>query len=220
MRFELVVAGVGGQGVVMAARLVAEAAMADGHAVYMGEVHGMAQRGGSVLCMVRMGDVWGPLIRPGEADALLALELAEALRYRELVAPDGVVVTSTRRIPPITVATGEATYPPSDAILASLERTAGCVIALDAHSLAVEAGTDRAENMVLVGALAGSGRMPVPADRFLEASTRLLPPRALGANRRAFELGLSAATAARAASAPAPPGTVGETSGAPTQAPV
>lgn len=198
MKFQVVVAGVGGQGVVLAARVLSEAAAAEGLMVYMGELHGMAQRGGSVLCTVRMGDVWGPLIKPGEADAMVALELAEALRYRGYLSETGTAVVSTRRIPPVTVATGQCRYPSTEEALAALRSAAGTVISLDALAIARSCGLARAENMVLLGALVATGRLPVRAESLRQAIERLVPPRALDANRQAFARGQHAARAALA----------------------
>jgi len=193
MRFQVVVAGVGGQGVLLAARILAEAAMAEGHSVWVGEVHGMAQRGGSVVATVRIGDFWGPLIKPGRADALVALELAEALRYREYLGPRSIAIVGTRRIPPLPVSVGEAVYPPTEEILDALREVAGTVIALDAVSIARSAGTGQAENMVLLGALAGAGTLPLRSESLLDAASRLLPVRSLEANQRAFAAGMEEA---------------------------
>jgi len=193
MRFQVVVAGVGGQGVLLAARILGEAAMAEGHSVWVGEVHGMAQRGGSVVATVRIGDFWGPLIKPGRADALVALELAEALRYREYLGSRSIAIVGTRRIPPLPVSVGEAVYPSTEEILDALREVAGTVIVLDAVSIARSAGTGQAENMVLLGALVGAGALPLRAESLLDAASRLLPAGSLEANRRAFAAGMEEA---------------------------
>ncbi|MDR5695138.1 MAG: indolepyruvate oxidoreductase subunit beta [Armatimonadota bacterium] len=193
MKYQIVVAGVGGQGVLLTARILAEAAMDEGQMVWVGEVHGMAQRGGSVVATVRIGDVWGPLIKPGGADALVALELAEALRCREYLSPRSIVVVGTRRIPPVPVNVGQAKYPSTEEVLEALREVAENVVAVDAVSIARSAGMGKAENMVLLGVLAGVGVLPLRPESLLDAASRLLPPETLEANRRAFFAGMDEA---------------------------
>ena len=145
--------GVGGQGVVLASTVLAQVAMAEGYDVKQSEVHGMAQRGGSVVSHFRFGDkVWSPLVSKGEADLLMAFEALEALRYVSWLKPEGVLVYNLLRINPSPVAAGLATYPEGidDLIKAAWPNTK-CV---SANDLAAKAGTVKAANVAMLGAIA------------------------------------------------------------------
>ena len=150
--FNIVISGVGGQGVLMASRVLAESALACGMDVKQNEVHGMAQRGGSVISFVRIGKkVHSPVVMPGTADVLISFEPLEALRYCHYLKPGGKLVYNRGAINPSTVASGMATYPADVE-----ERIArGCANArgIDALSIAREAGNGRAVNMVMVGSV-------------------------------------------------------------------
>lgn len=182
----MVLAGVGGQGTILAANLLARALVAHGFDVKTSEVHGMAQRGGSVVSMVRFGEsVASPLVPRGEAEAVIATELLEALRNLEFLAPDGRLIASRVRVDPLPVLQGAAEYP-ADAE-ERLERLASGSITVDALAVAAEAGDPRAANTVLLGILSVS--LPVPEGEWLEVIRELVPERALEANEKAFLAG-------------------------------
>jgi len=182
----IVMAGVGGQGTILAANLLANALVAHGYDVKTSEVHGMAQRGGSVISMVRFGDaVASPLVPMGEADALLGTELLETLRNLEFLAPEGKVIASRTRVDPLSVLQGTSEYPPDaeERILSLWPRS----IIVDAPAIAAEAGDARAANTVLLGIL--SPALPVGVDEWLDVIGRLVKAKAVEANRNAFLVG-------------------------------
>jgi indolepyruvate ferredoxin oxidoreductase, beta subunit len=182
----VVLAGVGGQGTITAANLLANALVAHGYDVKTSEVHGMAQRGGSVISMVRFGSsVSSPLVPRGEAEALVATELLETLRNLDFLAQGGRVITSRTRVDPLPVLQGALEYPP-DAEQRILSLVPESVI-VDAADIAAEAGDARAANTVLLGIL--SPLLPVGEGEWLEVIERLVPARALDANRKAFLAG-------------------------------
>lgn len=150
--FNIVIAGVGGQGVLLASKVLAESALASGMDVKQNEVHGMAQRGGSVISFVRIGEeVFSPVVMPGSADVLISFEPLEALRYLHYLRPDGLLVYNKVPINPSTVASGLATYPSDveDRIRRNCENAHG----IEALTIAKEAGHPKAVNMVMVGAV-------------------------------------------------------------------
>ncbi len=186
----VVLAGVGGQGTITAANLLASALVAHGYDVKTSEVHGMAQRGGSVISMVRYGsDVASPLVGSGQADALVSTELLETLRNLEFLAPGGKVIGSRTRVDPLPVLQGAVAYP-EDAEERLLELVPDSII-VDAAGIAAEAGDARAANTVLLGIL--SPLLPVGSDEWLDAIERLVPEKALEANRNAFLAGVEIA---------------------------
>lgn len=181
-------AGVGGQGVILASRLLAAAALASGCDVKVSEVHGMAQRGGSVVAQVRFGDkVYSPLIPRGGADILLALEKLEALRFLPYLKRDGTVIINDWEIMPVPVLTGSASYPTRivEAIKEAVPRTR----LVPAQRAAENAGSPRGANAVLVGFL--SGYLPFSEEVWEEAIKRVVPDRLLEATRKAFGAGRS-----------------------------
>lgn len=183
---DVVLAGVGGQGNVLSARILAEVAMQAGYDVKTSEVHGMAQRGGSVVCMVRWGDeVHSPLVPLGRAGFLLAFELLEGLRYLEYLCVGGTAVVNDYRLDPLTVLRGDARYP-EDALEIIRTRAGDCVV-LDARELAARAGSPRALGSCLLGVL--SRFLDFPEEAWDGALRSLVPKRALEANLRAFALG-------------------------------
>jgi indolepyruvate ferredoxin oxidoreductase beta subunit len=150
--FNIVIAGVGGQGVLLASRVLAESALASGMDVKQNEVHGMAQRGGSVISFVRIGeDVRSPVVMPGTADLLISFEPLEALRYLHYLKPGGRLVYNKAPLNPSTVASGLAAYPPDveERIARACPRSRG----IEAHSIARDAGNVKAVNMVMVGSV-------------------------------------------------------------------
>lgn len=176
--------GVGGQGILLGAAVLAEAAMAEGLDVKASEVKGMAQRGGSVLSTVRFGrHVYSPLAR--HADLVFATELLEGLRGLDLLAPRGTLVSATTRILPGSVLRGEEAYPEELAAAAAARGVR--LILLDAEELAREAGNLRAVNVVLLGA--ASLVLPFSPDAWERGLAAAVPAKILEVNRRAFALG-------------------------------
>jgi indolepyruvate ferredoxin oxidoreductase, beta subunit len=181
--------GVGGQGTLLATRMVGEAALAEGLLVTMSEIHGMAQRGGVVESSVVIGNVFSPTIPDGEADILMAFEPLEAVRALPKCHAQSLVIAATAPIVPFTVAVGQSTYPELSTLQDLLKERISDLIWLDAMELARNAGSERASNTVLVGVLAGSNRLPIAKTSWEKALTRTLPSRLLEINRQAFEAG-------------------------------
>jgi indolepyruvate ferredoxin oxidoreductase, beta subunit len=181
--------GVGGQGTLLATRMVGEAALEEGLAVTMSEIHGMAQRGGVVESSVVIGDAFSPTIADGEADILMAFEPLEALRALPKCHAGSLIVSSTVPVVPFTVAVGQSTYPELAALHDSIKESVADLVWLDAVELARNAGSERASNTVLVGVLAGTGRLPISKNSWEEALKKTLPVRLLKINGQAFEAG-------------------------------
>lgn len=186
---DLVVAGVGGQGIILASRVVAHAAIAAGMEVRTSEVLGMAQREGPVSSQVRMGrHLPGALIPSGGADILIGFELAETIRNLYLLKPEGTVVTATTAIIPTTVALGASRYDREE-LLAYLRKTIRDTAVIEAEELAREAGNVKALNSVLLGALAAMDKLPIPAADLENTLLSTVPARFREANERAYALG-------------------------------
>jgi indolepyruvate ferredoxin oxidoreductase, beta subunit len=182
----VLLAGVGGQGTILAANLLAQVMLGHGYDVKTSEVHGMAQRGGSVVSMVRFGtDVASPLVPRGEADAVIATELLEALRNVDFLAPGAKMIVSAARVDPLPVLQGVAKYP-EDAILRLGEVTENLRI-VDAAGLAAECGDARAANTVLLGI--ASRDLPVESGEWISAIEEMVPEKAIEANVLAFKRG-------------------------------
>ena len=188
MSYDVMIVGVGGQGTILASNVLGEACVVEGRSVRGAETHGMAQRGGSVECSVRIDGRFGPLIDPGTADLLLAFDLLEALRYAHFLRPGGRVVTSTALITPTSVFGQQLAMPSPEECLARLAPHAP--LAIDAAALAREAGSELAQNVVLIGA--ASHLLPLGEAALLAAIERSVPPRTLALNQRAFALGRDA----------------------------
>ncbi|MCQ2437830.1 MAG: indolepyruvate oxidoreductase subunit beta [Clostridia bacterium] len=181
----IMIVGVGGQGTLLASRLLGYVLPRKGYDCKISEVHGMSQRGGSVVTYVRFGDkVYSPIVDAGEADFVLSFEQLEAARWLTHLKPDGVIITGTQQILPMPVITGAASYPEN--IIENLNPTAE-VHAVDALSLAEQAGSGKAVNVVLLGVL--SKYLPVEREVWMEAIDALVPPKFVEINRKAFELG-------------------------------
>ncbi len=179
-------AGVGGQGIVLASSLLASVCLAAGHDVKQSEVHGMAQRGGSVTSHVRFGTaVLSPTIPRGEADFLIGFELLETVRWSGFLKPSGALLVNTQRIDPITVASGAAEYP--DGLEEQLRARHRDTVLIDALDIAQEAGNPRAVNLALLGAL--SNRLPFPEDAWHQGISQRVPPKTLTSNWAAFQAG-------------------------------
>jgi len=188
--------GVGGQGTLLATRMVGEAALAEGLPVTMSEIHGMAQRGGVVESSVVIGKVFSPTIPDGEADILMAFEPLEALRAIPKCHAESLIIASTAPIVPFTVAVGQSTYPEVAELEQAIKEKVSNLLWLDAVELARKAGSERASNTVLVGVLAGTGRLPIARSSWEEALQKTLPSRLVEINRQAFEAGYTVGTEA------------------------
>ena len=185
----IMIVGVGGQGSLLASKLLGHLLLQQGYDVKVSEVHGMSQRGGSVVTYVRCGDrVSSPIIDKGEADFIVSFELLEAARWREYLKPGGQIVTSTQQIDPMPVVTGAAQYPKD--LVEKMKAAGAKVDALDCLSLAKQAGSSKAVNLVLMGRL--SHYFGAPDEAWQEAIEAQVPPKFLELNKKAFELGKNA----------------------------
>jgi len=186
----VLLAGVGGQGILLASEILAKAAQVAGFDVKTNEVHGMAQRGGSVIAQVRYGkEVHSPLVPEGTAVAIASLEKIEAIRFAHYLAPGGTAVVNTQEIVPVTVSSGQATYP-ADAEQ-RLKAIFPKLVMVEADELAQQAGTFKAANVVVLGALSTALRLPLEAWR--KAIELSVKPQHLQLNLKAFELGRACA---------------------------
>lgn len=183
--YSVMIVGVGGQGTLLASRLLGNAVISEGYDVKVSEVHGMSQRGGSVITYVRFGEkVYSPIIEKGEADLILAFEQLEAARYLPYLKKSGKIIVNTQKIDPMPVVTGNTVYP--DSVREELRKKAD-VTALDALSLAVEAGSPKAVNVVLMGVAAK--HMNFKADIWKKVIEETVPPKFKELNLKAFEMG-------------------------------
>ena len=182
----ILIVGVGGQGTLLASRVLAQAAVDLGHDVKVSEIHGMAQRGGSVVSQVRYGPkVFSPIIKKGEADVIMAFERLEAARYLPFLRKDGLMVINTDKIDPLPVMSGEVRYPErlEKKIAAVVPKT----VTLDATGIAEGCGTSKAANIVLVGLVGRTLGMPL--DSLTEAIRGLVPEKAVDTNIKALHEG-------------------------------
>jgi len=189
MTQNIMIVGVGGQGSLLASKLLGRLMMNAGLDVKVSEVHGMSQRGGSVVTYVRAGEkVYSPIIDVGEADYIVSFEILEAARNLKYLAPNGRIVTNTQQVAPMPVITGEAQCPEN---LAEKIAAAGAEIdAFDALSLAEQAGSSKAVNIVLMGRL--SRYLGIGEAEWLKALEETVPPKFLEINKKAFMLGRNA----------------------------
>ena len=190
----LIIVGVGGQGSVLASHIVAEAAVAQGFRTRVGETFGASQRGGKVHSHVRIGeDVYGPLCQAESLDVLLGLEPNETLRLAvDYAGLDTLIITNTRPIRSMDANIGADTYPEIEEIIGGLQKLSKRVISFDATELAVGAGNERTMNVVMLGALAATGRLPYDVERLQKAIAGRVPQRTIDANMRAFDSGVDA----------------------------
>jgi indolepyruvate ferredoxin oxidoreductase beta subunit len=187
-KVDFLLAGVGGQGVLLASDVLAEVGLRAGYDVKKAEVHGMAQRGGSVVSHVRWSSqVHSPLIGAGETDIFLAFEKVEALRHIALLRPGGRAIINEHAIRPITVTTGAAEYPDDDRARRVVAQVTDDVYWVPGLEIAEELGNARVANVVLLGAL--SALLDVPPETWLEVIEERVPPRFVELNREAFRRG-------------------------------
>ena len=184
--------GVGGQGTLLATMVLAEAAILAGHNALASEVHGMAQRGGVVESTVMIGDIKSSIISDGEADVLLGFEPVETYRAMRKCLADSVVVSNTVPIIPYGVAIGMGSYPNVEKLFDFIRSRVKQLITLNAQALAGQAGSALAANIVMLGALAGSGVLPIPRDAYEQTIRTKTKEKFVRTNLQAFELGFAA----------------------------
>ncbi len=194
MKYNVLIVGVGGQGVLLASRVLGEAAMQAGHEVVMSEVHGMAQRGGSVSSVVRFGEgVLSPLVPLGGADVILGFEPVETYRALPYAKAGGAVVTDTTPVPPSTVISGKDTYPSTEELLSGMRSAGLRVVGFEASAEAQKVGTRLAANSVLLGALCGSGALPLESSAVRTILLESVREKFRELNGRAFDSGFEIA---------------------------
>ena len=182
----IMIVGVGGQGSLLASKLLGHLLCKEGYDVKVSEVHGMSQRGGSVVTYVRYGDkVYSPIIDKGEADYIVSFEKLEAARWVSCLKEGGKIITNIRETDPMPVITGAAGYPHD--VLTSLKNKGVDIDEIDALALAEEAGTQKAVNIVLMGRL--SKYFDIPMEKWMSAIEECVKPKFIELNKKAFELG-------------------------------
>ena len=183
----IMIVGVGGQGTLLASKLLGAVLLEKDYDVKVSEVHGMSQRGGSVVTYVRFGEkVYSPIIDKGEADIILSFELLEAARWLEYLKPGGQMIVNTQRMEPMPVIIGAAEYP--EDIEVKMEQAGAKVDAMDFLSIANEAGSSKAVNITLMGRL--SNYFPeIEEEVWEKAMEKIVPPKFLELNKKAFEMG-------------------------------
>ena len=182
---KIMIVGVGGQGTLLASRILGNTVIGEGYDVKVSEVHGMSQRGGSVVTYVKYGEkVWSPIIDRGEADLILAFEMLEAYRALPYLKVGGKMIANTQEMSPMPVITGAAKYPEN---IADKLSGAADVTLVDALTLAKEAGNTKAVNVVLIGLMAKN--TDIPYEKWVESVRKTVPEKFLEVNLRAFDLG-------------------------------
>ena len=185
---DIYLVGVGGQGIITASRIIGDAAVLAGKNVLLSETHGMAQRGGSVICTARIGNVYSPLIPDGRADVILSFELLETLRALCKASRNTIVVSSTEKIVPLSVSSQKLKYPADEEVVAQVSKAAKTFITIDAPKVAAECGVPMSSNVVMVGALAGTGVSGLERIHF-EKAIEMNIQRKLAENLKAFSEG-------------------------------
>ena len=186
MTKNIMIVGVGGQGSLLASKLLGYLLLNEGYYVKVSEVHGMSQRGGSVVTYVRFGEkVYSPVIDKGEADFIVSFEKLEAARYVEYLKRDGRIVVNTQQIDPMPVIIGAASYPEN--LIEKMQEKGIAVDAMDCLSLAEQAGSAKAVNLVLMGRL--SRYFDIPEEKWINAIEQCVPAKFVEMNKRAFALG-------------------------------
>lgn len=183
--YDLLIVGVGGQGTILASNIIGEACLAENRTVRSAETHGMSQRGGSVETHIRIDGKFGPLISPGTADLIISFDLLEAVRYSHFLRDSGVIVSGKDIVVP-TSTFQQGLEVPSRESLEKMLSGKECHI-IDAASAAMEAGSTLSQNIVMLGA--ASHHLPVKSGSLLSAVKKLVPPKTVEINSRAFEIG-------------------------------
>jgi indolepyruvate ferredoxin oxidoreductase beta subunit len=195
---DIYLVGVGGQGIITASKIIGDAAILAGKNVLLSETHGMAQRGGSVVCTARIGDVYSPLIPDGQADIVLSFELLETLRAVCKASKNTVVVSSTERMIPLSVSSQKLKYPTLDEVRIEVAKIATELVLIEASILAAEAGVPMSSNIVMVGALAGTGLTDLDKKHF-EKAIEMNIARNVRENLAAFSKGFDAVSRRKSA---------------------
>ncbi len=188
---EIFITGVGGQGSLSASTFLGQAATQAGLKVLVGEIHGMAQRGGIVESTVRIGNVYGPIIPDGQADVLVGFEPVETWRALAKVSPNSLIITNTHPLVPAGVSMKGDPYPDPDEVVERIRDFCSNVIAFDATVLAKEIGNVQTVNAILLGTVVGTGVLPIKEDLLREVVLAGVPPKAVDVNRAAFDRGVS-----------------------------
>lgn len=189
MTKNIMIVGVGGQGSLLASKMLGQLLLSRGYDVKVSEVHGMSQRGGSVVTYVRYGEkVYSPVIDKGEADFIISFEKLEAARWISYLKKGGKIIVSNQEVDPMPVIIGAAQYP--DNLIEKMKAAGADVDAIDALDLALEAGSSKAVNLVLMGRL--SKYFDATEEMWMEALEACVPPKFLELNKKAFELGRNA----------------------------
>ena len=188
MSKNIMIVGVGGQGTLLASRILGNVAIKQGYDVKVSEVHGMSQRGGSVVTYVKYGDkVYSPVVAEGDADIIMSFEELEALRWLSYLKMDGTILCNTQKLDPMPVITGAAEYPKG--VLDTIEAKGAKVVRVDALDMALKSGNAKAVNVVLIGVLAS--QMDIDKNVWLEVIEETVPAKFLEVNKKAFELGFN-----------------------------
>lgn len=191
--FNILIAGVGGQGVILMSELLGDAAIRDGLNVRGSEVLGMAVRGGPVVSMIRLGDeVYGPLIPAGKGDILVGMEPAEALRNIGYMSESSLIILNTQALVPYTVFIGESSYPDLEEVTGILKRNSGELVKLNATQIAEEAGSLLTTNIAMLGALFSSGKLPIKVETIKESIQDRFSGEAALLDLKVFDLGYQA----------------------------
>lgn len=198
MNYNILLVGVGGQGLMLLSQVIGDACTMKGVNVHVGAQHGLAQRSGSISAHVRIGDSYSPLIPYGTADLIIAMEGMEAVRYIEFLRDDGYIIMNSRLMhPPLETSPivknrkEKQMYVTYEQILEQLEKVTKNIIGLDANKLATEAGNPRTENTVLLGVASRILGFPIEVEALRNSVKRNVPPAALEANLKAFDIGAS-----------------------------
>ncbi|HIH96964.1 MAG TPA: indolepyruvate oxidoreductase subunit beta [Thermoplasmata archaeon] len=191
-KVELVLTGVGGQGILLAADLLSKASFKAGKGIWVSEIHGMAQRGGVVTTSIRIGNAPSPSIADGSADVILSMEPLEALRQLKKLRGDGMIVTDPNPVVPFEVTLGKTKYPPLDKVFNELSKHSKRLVKVDTLQLAKKAGSTITRNVVLLGALAGVKVLPFDRSFLVQTIEERFPPGLVEQNMKAFELGVGA----------------------------
>ncbi|MDD4859364.1 MAG: indolepyruvate oxidoreductase subunit beta [Dehalococcoidales bacterium] len=187
-KLDLLITGVGGQGVVLASDIIGDTALAEGYDVKKTDTLGMAQRGGSVISNLRIAPrVWSPLITEGEADVLFAFEKLEAARWSYYLKPGGIAIVNNHALPPLAVSLGKASYPPDKDVMNILKQRTDRIYFIDGTRMARELGNLRTVNILMLGCL--SRFMPLKLETWKEIIARYLPEKLRAINMTAFDMG-------------------------------
>ena len=189
--YKIQLIGVGGQGTIKASTIIGEAAMKKGLNVVMSEVHGMAQRGGTVVTEFKIGEAHSPLVEEGAADLMIAFEPAEALRALNKINQESFVIVNSSPIVPFTVSLGISEYPEPSSVFKELKIKIKNLLIINAEKIAKKAGSIISENMVLLGAAVATPNFPIEKDLVIQSMKENLPPKSIETNLKAFESGFA-----------------------------